>query len=388
DGAAELAGAEGAVLDAAELGAADDVLPPLLQAAMNAAMLVNPVAARNCRRVTAFADTRRTIASMSCSRDAILSPPPGRPGCMPTSTREDEVGLLLPPDDHWVTRTDPRGAPGAHCILVTDDQFARLLRIDAVFGLVSAARALSDASLDLGHAVADRAGIARREHLEALRAGRDDHTVTLAWTAFRVGHRASERHAAPGLHDDAPVPELLGHRPVHEVGCPDEVGHEAVHRPLVQRRRVTLLLDQAVAHDDDHVAHRQRLLLVVGHVDERDPHLALERLELELHLLAELEVERPERLVEQEDGRAVHERAGQGDALLLPTGHLPRAPLLVAAESDERERFLDAAPLLLLVRLPLTQAVPDVLRHVHVREERVVLEDGVDVALVGRDAGD
>ena len=34
------------------------------------------------------------------------------------------------------------------------------------------------------------------------------------------------------------------------------------------------------------------------------------------------------------------------------------------------------------------QAVPDVLRHGHMREERVVLEDGVDVALVGRPVRD
>jgi hypothetical protein len=36
----------------------------------------------------------------------------------------------------------------------------------------------------------------------------------------------------------------------------------------------------------------------VGHVDERDPEIALQRLEEDLHLLAQLEVERAERLVE------------------------------------------------------------------------------------------
>ncbi len=63
--------------------------------------------------------------------------------------------------------------------------------------------------------------------------------------------------------------------------------------------------------------HRQRFFLVVGHVDERDPDLLLERLELELHLLAELQVEGAERLVEQEHRRAVHEGTGERDALLL-----------------------------------------------------------------------
>jgi hypothetical protein len=72
----------------------------------------------------------------------------------------------------------------------------------------------------------------------------------------------------------------------------------------------------------------------------------------------------------------------------LAAGHLPRAPLAVAAEADESERLGDTPLLLLLVDLALAQAVPDVLVHVHMREQRVVLEDRVDVSLVRRHAGD
>ena len=64
------------------------------------------------------------------------------------------------------------------------------------------------------------------------------------------------------------------------------------------------LLDDAVVHDRDPVGHRERLLLVVGDVEERDPDLALDRLQLDLHLLAQLQVERAERLVEQQHRRA------------------------------------------------------------------------------------
>ena len=52
-------------------------------------------------------------------------------------------------------------------------------------------------------------------------------------------------------------------------------------------------------------------------VHERDPDLALDVLELELHLFAELEVEGAERLVEQKDARMVDERPRQRDPLLL-----------------------------------------------------------------------
>ena len=55
------------------------------------------------------------------------------------------------------------------------------------------------------------------------------------------------------------------------------------------------LLDLAVIEYGDAVAHRQRLALVVGHIDEGDADLALDRLQFHLHLLAQLEIERPER---------------------------------------------------------------------------------------------
>ena len=59
-----------------------------------------------------------------------------------------------------------------------------------------------------------------------------------------------------------------------------------------------------------------------------------------------------------------------------------------AAEPDELQRLVRPAPLLLLRDLLLAEAVADVLGDVHVREQRVVLEDRVDAAAVRRDAGD
>jgi hypothetical protein len=103
---------------------------------------------------------------------------------------------------------------------------------------------------------------------------------------------------------------------------------EGVRRSLVQVVRLPGLLDQAVAHDDDQVAHRQRLLLVVGHVDERDPDLLLEGLELELHLLAQLQVEGAERLVEQEHGGRLTRRRARATRCCWPpdSSHVRRSP--------------------------------------------------------------
>ena len=76
------------------------------------------------------------------------------------------------------------------------------------------------------------------------------------------------------------------------------------------------------------------------------------------------------------------------DALLLAAGHLPDPAHAVAAEAHQLERLADAPRLLGLVDLALAEPVADVLGHVHVGEQRVVLEDRVDVAPEGRHTGD
>ena len=123
--------------------------------------------------------------------------------------------------------------------------------------------------------------------------------------------------------------------------------------PLVELLRRAELLDLPAAHDGDPVAHRQRLLLVVGDVDERDPDLDLDPLQLDLERLAELQVERAERLVEEEHVGPVDEGPGERDALLLAARQLVRLALVVAGEVDEVERLADAP-----LRLGLLDALP------------------------------
>ena len=65
-------------------------------------------------------------------------------------------------------------------------------------------------------------------------------------------------------------------------------------------------------------------------------------LELELHLLAELQVERAERLVEQQRRGPVDERAGERDALLLAAGELAGPALLEPLEAHGADGLGDA----------------------------------------------
>ena len=100
--------------------------------------------------------------------------------------------------------------------------------------------------------------------------------------------------------------------------------------------------DVALVEHRDAVGHRQGLVLVVRDEDERDADLALDLLELDLHLLAQLEVERAEGLVEQQHLGAVDEGAGERDALALAAGELRRGTIAVGAEPHRLERLLRA----------------------------------------------
>src|SRR5262245_15619552 len=147
----------------------------------------------------------------------------------------------------------------------------------------------------------------------------------------------------------------------------DEPGDELALRMLVDLRGYADLLDPALVEHREAIGHRQRLLLVVRHVHERDADLALDRLQLDLHLLAELEIERAERLVEEEHLRAVHDRARERDALPLATRELAGLAIPVAPEAHHLERLARTVLPLALLHLLDHEAVLDVLLHRHVR---------------------
>ena len=126
----------------------------------------------------------------------------------------------------------------------------------------------------------------------------------------------------------------------------------------------------------------------MGNEDEGDADLLLNVLELLLHLLAQLQVERAERLVEQQHARLVDERAGDGDALLLTAGELGHVAVGVVLKAYQTQHTHDLLRDNILRLLLDGQAEGDVVVDVHVREERVFLEYGVDLALVGRDVHD
>ena len=69
------------------------------------------------------------------------------------------------------------------------------------------------------------------------------------------------------------------------------------------------------------------------------PTSRLDALQLDLHLLAQLQVEGAERLVEQQHLGTVDERPGEGDALALAAAQLVRLAGAVLRQADRLEHL-------------------------------------------------
>ena len=197
-----------------------------------------------------------------------------------------------------------------------------------------------------------------------------------------IGDAAAHPHAS---HLDLRLTAAPRHEPRRkEVRESEKAGHETVARRVVEGLGGGELLQPARFHDHDAIGHHERLALVVGDVDRRHPELALDASEFELHLLAQLAIERGKRFIQQQEIRLEHERAGDGDALLLPARELVDAPVAEAGKTHELEIVRHPVGDLVLRKAAHPQGIGDVFRGRHVGEEGEALEDHADGAAVGR----
>ena len=126
----------------------------------------------------------------------------------------------------------------------------------------------------------------------------------------------------------------------------------------------------------------------MGDVDKGDVHFPLQALEFQLHLLAQLEVQRAQGFVQQQHPGLVDQAAGDGHPLLLPARELVDAAALEAFEAHDLQHFQHFGADRLLRQFFEPQAESHVFKHVQMREQRILLEHRVHRPLVGRLTGD
>ena len=156
----------------------------------------------------------------------------------------------------------------------------------------------------------------------------------------RDGLRPDERGRGPvrrgrvdqGQRQPAHADAAVAHLAVEAVRQTHELRDERRLGPGIDVGRRTELLQAAILHHADAVGDRQRLLLVVGDEQCRDPDLQLDPADLVAQLGAHLRVERRQRLVQQEHLRPDRERPGQRDALLLSARDLVRVAVRLRRE--------------------------------------------------------
>src|SRR6185503_9093645 len=143
-----------------------------------------------------------------------------------------------------------------------------------------------------------------------------------------------------------------------DVGLPeardraDEGHHELGRAVLVEVARLPVLLDPTLVHDGDAVGDLHRFFLVMRDEHGRDVNLVVETAKPGAQLLAHAGVERPERLVEEEDFWLDGQGPCQRHALPLSARELGRVATGQTLQLHELEQFVDTGADLVL-RPPL-----------------------------------
>jgi hypothetical protein len=158
--------------------------------------------------------------------------------------------------------------------------------------------------------------------------------------------------------------------------------HERVGRALVHLLGRARLPDAASVEHDHPIRQLQRLLLVMGDEHRGDVDLLVQLAQPAPQLLADLGIERAERLVEQKNTRLDGERPCERDALALAAGELCRLALAQRpAGLGSRSTARGSRPARPMPARAGAQAERHVLEHGHVPEQRVALEHEADIAL-------
>jgi hypothetical protein len=139
-----------------------------------------------------------------------------------------------------------------------------------------------------------------------------------------------------------------------------------------------------VRQDGNAVRQGQSFGLVVRDIDGGLAEPALQTAQLLAHLDPQLEVEVGQRLVEHQDARLEHQRAGDRYALLLTPRQLRRESRRHPGEIDKLQHAADPVGDLRFAEPAQAQPECDIVKHRQMRKQRIILKNEADVAAVRR----
>ena len=127
-------------------------------------------------------------------------------------------------------------------------------------------------------------------------------------------------------------------------GRADEIADEHRIRAVIDLLRRAKLLDHAIIHHRDLVGHRHGFELVMGDIDRRRLQPVVQRAQLAAHQMAELGVERAERLIHHEGLRLANDGAAERDPLPVAAGKSRYRLVEQMLDAQHARRFLDPPP--------------------------------------------
>jgi hypothetical protein len=171
---------------------------------------------------------------------------------------------------------------------------------------------------------------------------------------------------------------------VHDRTAPDKAGYIDMDRCAINLGGRSHLQQSSTIEHRDAIGQRQRLALVVGHIDNGRAGGTVDVAERIQHCGTQMNVEIGQRLVEQDYACIGHNASGKRHTLPLSARKLVNFACSESGKPDHGEHIrnllLDGS----LVQPARPQRVGDVAGNIHMRPQGIGLEDHADAALFRR----
>ena len=166
----------------------------------------------------------------------------------------------------------------------------------------------------------------------------------------------------------------------------NERNDERRSRAVVKLFRRADLFDAAFVEHDDAIGELHRFILIMRDEDRRQSRLLMDVAQPAAQILAHARVKRAKRFVQKQHARLDGERARERDALTLAAGELRRKAAAKSVKLHELQKLRDARrdrrPRGTRASGTNSQTVADIVGDGHMFEERIVLKNHADMAVL------